>query len=190
MIQANLRLFAVIIVTIIVGVWLVLAFSYSSLLASKNGQIELLDRQLADYREKLKGATPAEAKAKIDALEEKVQNTIGNKWQPLTTGQSTKLTSLVKSLPKRRIQVMYSNYLGKDLAQNIAGAFTQAGWTDMHFGEGGGLGYGLSTGRGVGMALTLKQVLEEVTNYKVSIHGETEAEIPEFVFVAVGIKND
>jgi hypothetical protein len=34
-----------------------------------NREIKFLDRQLADYREKLKGATPEEAKARIDALE-------------------------------------------------------------------------------------------------------------------------
>src|SRR5258708_27284477 len=33
---------------------------------SKNSQIELQDRQLADYRDKLTAATPEEAKPKID----------------------------------------------------------------------------------------------------------------------------
>jgi hypothetical protein len=61
MIRANLPTFFVILVLMIGTVWVVLA--------SKNGQLELQDRQLADYRDKLKGATPEEAKAKIDAPE-------------------------------------------------------------------------------------------------------------------------
>ena len=69
MIRANLPTFFVILVLMVGAAWIVVNWSYSALLSSKNGQIELQDRQLADYREKLKGATPEEAKAKIDALE-------------------------------------------------------------------------------------------------------------------------
>jgi hypothetical protein len=50
-------------------VWTAVSWSYSTILSSKNSQIELLDRQVADYKDKLSGATPTEAKAKIDDLE-------------------------------------------------------------------------------------------------------------------------
>jgi hypothetical protein len=41
-------------------------------LASKNSQIELLDRQIADYKVKLNDASPADAKDRIRALEARV----------------------------------------------------------------------------------------------------------------------
>jgi hypothetical protein len=63
MIRANLPTFFVILVLIIGAVWWVLDWRYSGVLASKNGQIELQDRQLADYRQKLDGASPDQAKA-------------------------------------------------------------------------------------------------------------------------------
>jgi hypothetical protein len=69
MIRANLPTFFVILVLVIGAVWIVVNWSYNGLLASKNGQIELQDRQLADYKAKLEGATPDQAKARIDALE-------------------------------------------------------------------------------------------------------------------------
>jgi hypothetical protein len=188
MIRANLPTFFVIVVLIAGAVWIVVNWSYSGVLASKNSQIELQDRQLADYRDKLKGATPEEAKAKIDALEDKVRNTIGDRWDILTKDEFSKLVELVAPLPKRRIQVMYVNYLGKDLARSFADAFEKAGWPEVVFSEGGGLGEGIGTGRGDGMALTLKAAIESATKFKVSSFGPTEADSPGIVFVAVGIK--
>ena len=143
--------FAIAVVVAAGLIWLAVGWSYSTVLSGKSAQIELQDRQLADYRDKLKGATPEEAKAKIDALEDKVRNTIGDRWEVLTKDESDKLVSLIAALPKRRIQVMYVNYLGKNLAKSFADAFEQAGWTDVVFSEGGGLGYGISTGRGNGL---------------------------------------
>jgi hypothetical protein len=73
MIKANLPTFAVILVLMVGAVWIVVNWSYSTILASKTGQIELQDRQLADYREKLQGATPDQAKARIDNLEARLR---------------------------------------------------------------------------------------------------------------------
>ena len=189
MIRANLPTFFVILVLMVGAVWVAFSWAYSGVLASKNGQIELQDRQLADYRDKLKGATPEEAKAKIDALEDKVRNTIGDRWEVLTKDESDKLVSLIAALPKRRIQVMYVNYLGKNLAKSFADAFEKAGWTDVVFSEGGGLGYGISTGRGNGLALTLKSAIESSTKRKVNSFGPTEDGERSGLFVAVGINS-
>ena len=59
---------------------------------------------------------------------------------------------------------------------------------EVVFSEGGGLGEGIATGRGDGMALTLKAAIESATKFKVSSFGPTEADCPGIVFVAVGIK--
>jgi hypothetical protein len=181
--------FAIAVVVAAGLIWLAVGWSYSAVLSGKSAQIELQDRQLADYRDKLKGATPEEAKAKIDALEDKVRNTIGDRWEVLTKDESDKLVSLIAALPKRRIQVMYVNYLGKNLAKSFADAFEQGGWTDVVFSEGGGLGYGISTGRGNGLALTLKSAIESSTKRKVNSFGPTEDGERSGLFVAVGINS-
>jgi hypothetical protein len=55
---------------VIVGalIWLIVNWSYNSILASKNAEISLQDRRLADYREKLGGASPSEAEHRIEVL--------------------------------------------------------------------------------------------------------------------------
>jgi hypothetical protein len=60
----------------------------------------------------------------------------------------------------------------------------------MHFSEGGGLGVGVSTGRGNGMAFDLKRAIESATRLKVGSIGENEKDTPGIVFVSVGINPD
>jgi len=52
--------------------WLAINWAYSSVLAGKNTQIEMQDRQIADYKEKLNGASPDQAKKQIEDLQAKV----------------------------------------------------------------------------------------------------------------------
>jgi hypothetical protein len=46
---------------------------YSIRLANKDGEISLLTRQRDDYKDKLGGASPDQAKAKIDTLEKRIE---------------------------------------------------------------------------------------------------------------------
>jgi len=50
--------FAMAFVVAAAAIWAAIAWSYSAVLASKNAQIELQDRQLADLREAVKGGGP------------------------------------------------------------------------------------------------------------------------------------
>jgi hypothetical protein len=69
MIEANPVTFIAILVVMLVAVWIALSYLYGQRIASKDAQIQLLDRQVADYKDKLHGASPDQAKARIDALE-------------------------------------------------------------------------------------------------------------------------
>jgi len=51
-----------------------LDWSYSAILSSKNSQIELLEREIADYKEKLNGASPSDVKARLDTLEARLSH--------------------------------------------------------------------------------------------------------------------
>jgi hypothetical protein len=153
-----------------------------------SGTVSTLRERLSLYQDRLQGASPDEAKARIDTLEERVRNTIGSKWEPLTRDEITKLTSAVSGLQKRMIQIMYSNYLGRDLAESIANAFRIGGWGDMSFSEGSGLGVGVSTGLGNGMAVTLKGAIESSTKLQVRVIDADKPDNLRVVFVAVGIR--
>ena len=179
--------FTAAILAVLLVCWLALDWRYTGILENRDAELRLAKTQRDDYRNKLDGQSPDQARAKIEALEAKIRLTVGEKWEPLSADDVRRLSEAVKDLPKRRIQVMHSNYLGKDLAQTIADAFQMAGW-QVHFSEGGGLGLGVSTGRGNGMALTLKRVIESSTRLKqVGSFGPDEPDTPSNVFVSVGI---
>jgi acyl-CoA synthetase (AMP-forming)/AMP-acid ligase II len=72
MIWANIPTFIAILVVMLVAVWIALNYLYGQQIASKDAQIQLLDRQVADYKDKLHGASPDQAKARIDALEKRL----------------------------------------------------------------------------------------------------------------------
>ena len=80
MIRANLPTFGAIPVAMFLAVWAVVHWFFKRDLAAKDAQIagktaqiELQDRQIADYKEKLQGATPDQAKARIEELEARLE---------------------------------------------------------------------------------------------------------------------
>ena len=187
MIRANLPTFFVILVLMVGAVWAAFNWSYGGVLASKNGQIELQDRQLADYKQKLDGATPEQARAKIEALEHTINLTIGRRWEPLTKTEIATLAANLTAVQKIRVQIMYENALGKDLAQSFYDAFKQAGWDGATLGPGSGLGYGVTTGQGSISAVALKDAIEKSSKLKVEAQRTDQTEWPGLIFLAVGI---
>jgi glucose-6-phosphate-specific signal transduction histidine kinase len=89
------------------------------------------DDLIALYKARLDGATPDEARTKIQKLEETVRRSVGSPWKPLTYREVQDLAQALRAIEKRRVQVMYENFQGKELARTIADAFETAGW-DTH----------------------------------------------------------
>ena len=54
-------------------IWGLMHWSYQGLLSGKDAHIVSLDRRLADYRDHLNGASPEEARRRIEALEVEVR---------------------------------------------------------------------------------------------------------------------
>jgi hypothetical protein len=184
MIKANLPTFFVILVLMAAVIWLMFTWSYGSVLASKNSQIELQDRQLADYKQKLDGATPDQARAKIEALERRVRLTVGKEWEPLSKAEIAALSAKLKSISKTRIQIMYENGLGKDLAESFLAAFKDAGWDGAWVTPGSGFGSRILVGRGR-RALAIKAAIELSSPLKAEVM-EPELEM-DLMFLGVGI---
>ncbi len=72
MIKANLPLFVVILALMFVAVWWFMDWRYGGIIANRDSEISLLKGQRDDYKDKLSGATPDQAKAKIDSLESRL----------------------------------------------------------------------------------------------------------------------
>jgi hypothetical protein len=129
MIRANLPTFFVILVLIICAVWWIMGWRYGDLLASKNGQIELQDRQLAAYKQKLDGATPEQAKSRIDALEAQLNPITARRWQPLTEPQIGNLRLSLRKLPAPSpLRIVCGGSDCVDLAESLSKLFNGIGW--------------------------------------------------------------
>jgi hypothetical protein len=189
MIRANLPTFFVIVVLIIGAVWWLMDWRYGAIVASKTGQIELQDRQLADYKQKLDGASPDQAKAKMEALEHTIRATIGSNWEPLSKAQISALALKLKEIEKSRASIMYENALGKQLAQNIFDAFQEAGWTQAKLSSGSGLGDGIVVGWS-SRAVAIGNILQSTANLRRVWAKDTEKEIHDLIIVGVGINSD
>lgn len=168
-------------------IWLAVGWSYSGVLASKNAQIELQDRQLADFRQKLNGATPDQARAKIEALEHSLRTTIGARWEPLSKSQISNLAARLREMPKSQAQIMYENALGKEMAESIFSAFKDAGWDQATILTGSGFGDGIITGWG-SRAVALKSALDNTGTFRVSVR-DPDNNNPSLVIIGVGINS-
>jgi hypothetical protein len=116
-----------------------------------------------------------------------LSETIGKRWPPLTSQQVEALTKELETTPKYRVQLMYMNQLGKDLAESIHTAFIKAGWGDqVTFMPGGGGHFGIIAGAGSATAAALKIAIEKSTNLKVELD---KANVPEWsvVYLFIGI---
>ncbi len=109
-------------------IWRVVHWQYSTQLAHAQSALSLRDAQVQDYKEKLSGATPDEAKARLDILEEKL-----NKLSPRRISDSQKSAIVSAIRPFKGCQVN----LVKDGAapgmerfvRVVTSAFVDAGWS-------------------------------------------------------------
>lgn len=66
--------FTVIVLAAAVVMWGVTHWSYATLLSSKNTRIAFLERRVAEWRDKMSGMSPDEARARLQALETQVKS--------------------------------------------------------------------------------------------------------------------
>lgn len=179
---------------IVIGgfMWFVASLYYSGQVTSAKAQAELAERQRDEFKSKLAVASPDEAKTKVDRLEGELTGlnriisvTVGYDWLPLTDIQINDLANRLGKIEKHRVQLMYVNQLGKDLAQSFYKAFEKAGWTDVMFSSGGGAHLGIIAGPGAGKAGLLKEAIEGTTQYKIELDKPTVQE-PIGIYLFVG----
>lgn len=136
MIRANPPTFFVILALMIGAIWLVMNYVYGERIANRDGiignrdsEIAMLKGQRDDYRDKLSGATPDQAKARIDVLETRLARLEPRR---LTDTQQTDLTARLR-LPAG---IIYSVAVMRDMAcgectqltADITASFSHAGW--------------------------------------------------------------
>jgi hypothetical protein len=106
---------------------------------------------------------------------------------PFTPHEIADLSGKLASIAKIRVQLMYQNQLGKDLAQSVFDAFQKAGWSDVTLSDGGGSTVGIIAGPGTTQASLVKSVFESSTKLKISVDKPTAPEMPSFIYLLIGI---
>ena len=174
--------FAIAFVGIAAAILLAVGWSYRRVLGRR------ADRRLSDQGERPDRTSAAEEKS--DALERMVALTIGSRWTPLNETEIAALSTRLTEIKKTRVQIMYENALGKELAQSFYEAFKLAEWGGAALGIGSGLGHGVTIGQGSGTAtITLKSAIEATSQLKVAIVRPDQPQWPGVVFLAVGVNS-
>ena len=106
--------FAIAILGAATAISLAVGWSYRGVL-SKRGQ---MDRR-SNHSDNPAGATRETGNADIDTLKRMVASTIGSRWTPLNDAEIAALSAKLTDIPKIRVQIMYDNALGKELAQSF-----------------------------------------------------------------------
>lgn len=94
MIRANIPTFIVLTVLIFGVVWWLMDWRYGGIIANRDSEISSLKTQKDEYKDKLNGATPDQAKARIDALEARLARV---EPRHLTEAQQTDLVNRLRN---------------------------------------------------------------------------------------------
>jgi hypothetical protein len=106
-------------------IWIALGWRYDAIINNKDSEITLLKSQRDDYRDKLGGASPDQAKARIDDLERR----IGPRY-PLTADQEKKLGAALERVPsnERFEVVVFCPHNAALYANIMVKFFNDHGW--------------------------------------------------------------
>jgi hypothetical protein len=102
-------------------IWVALRWRYS-------GIIEHSNRIIALYKARLNGATPDQAKAKIDSLEGQVASLKNREWPKLTSAAVTDFESILASQGSHVVSVLPQDKDSVFLARDLVDAFKRIGW--------------------------------------------------------------
>ena len=102
-------------------IWAALRWRYSSI-------IEYRNRIIALYKARLNGATPDQAKAKIDSLEGQVVSLKNREWPKLTSAAVTDFETVLASQGSHVVSVLPQDRDSVFLARDLVDAFRRIGW--------------------------------------------------------------
>ncbi|MFY9817963.1 MAG: hypothetical protein WAK36_14910 [Pseudolabrys sp.] len=102
-------------------IWAALRWRYSSI-------IDHRDRTIALYKARLDGATPDQAKAKMDSLEGQVVSLKNREWPKLAPAAVTDFENVLASQGSHVVSVLPQDRDSVFLARDLVDAFTRIGW--------------------------------------------------------------
>ena len=102
-------------------IWAALKWRYAN-------SIEQRNRLIALYKARLDGATPDQAKAKIDSLEGQVNSLKNREWTKLHPAAVTEFESILAAQGSHAVSVLPQDRDSMFLARDLVDAFKRIGW--------------------------------------------------------------
>jgi len=102
-------------------IWVVLRWRYSAMIEHRN-------RIIALYKARLDGATPDQAKSKMDNLEGQVLSLKNREWPKLAPAVVTNFESILASQGPHVVSVLLQDRDSVFLARDLVDAFKRIGW--------------------------------------------------------------
>ena len=102
-------------------IWAALRWRYARIIEHRN-------RIIALYKARLDGATPDQAKAKMDSLEGQVVSLKNREWPKLTPAAVTDFESVLASQGSHVVSVLPQDKDSVFLARDLVDAFRRIGW--------------------------------------------------------------
>jgi len=102
-------------------IWAVLRWRYSTMIAQRN-------RIIALYKARLDGATPDQAKAKMDSLEGQVRSLKNREWPKLAPTAVTDFEKVLAPQGPHVVSVLLQDRDSVFLARDLVDAFKRIGW--------------------------------------------------------------
>jgi hypothetical protein len=151
-------------------------------------EISLLKSQVTDYKEKLSGATPDEARAKIAALESQVSRLASREWPALTEQASETLKRRLRAEELKKIEVFIDDRDALALCTTLISAFNSIGWIAMRNNMPHKCREGINVYSDLPVAEAVSKAIEDATGYKVENREKRLGAPEDVITISIGQK--
>lgn len=169
---------------IALAIWWILSWRYSGIIKNR-------ERTIALYKNRLGGASPDEAKAKIDSLEGQIWTLKDRIWPKLPPAAVADLENSLKTIePPKQISIVPQDIDSVFLARDLVDAFTRIGWVAKQDTSMNGIPDGLSVWPDSELGRVVRDALDKATGAQVTIREDKYARENGNIAIGIGYKVD
>jgi hypothetical protein len=174
--------FGAAVLVIAAAIWSILSWRYSGIIKNR-------ERTIALYKNRLDGASPDEAKAKIDSLEGQIWTLKDRVWPKLPPAAVADLENSLKTRePPKEISIVPQDIDSVFLARDLVDAFTRIGWAAKQDNSTNGIPDGLSVWPDSELGRAVRDALDKATGAQVTVREDKYARENGSIAIGIGYK--
>jgi len=174
--------FAGTILVIAAIIWWAMSWRYSGIIKNR-------ERTIALYKNRLGGASPDEAKAKMDSLEGQIWTLKDRVWPKLNPASVVDLENALKTKARpEEVTILPQDIDSMFLARDLVDAFTRIGWAAKQETNTNGIPEGLSVWPDNELGLVVREALDKATGVRVTIRDDKHVREHGNIVIGIGYK--